>query len=157
MIQVEGKIADMSCNLFFNEYFVLANLANLATGRFRASLLLTVISDGFYGATGKRFVTSCSLFVVFRLLVDKGITVLVSAHKIVWGGVAAHITIYAGGVDIVSTRDGLFNLIVSIGQSLVLSSKHIRRFRRFTNTAWESAVGKGGLPPLALKDSQDQN
>ncbi|HYN24151.1 MAG TPA: hypothetical protein VES69_03805, partial [Pyrinomonadaceae bacterium] len=77
-------------------------------------LRFAVIPDCFYRATGKRFVTSCSLFVVFRLLVDKGITVLVRAHEIVRRGVAAHIAIYAGGVDIVSTSYIFFYAIVSI-------------------------------------------
>ena len=57
--------------------------------------VLPIIADRFNRTTKKCLFTGGDLFLVCRLLINKGITIRIRTHEVIRRGVAADIAIYA--------------------------------------------------------------
>jgi ABC-type transport system involved in Fe-S cluster assembly fused permease/ATPase subunit len=80
----------------------------------RSGDLSTIITDGFDGTTFLGFLAAGFLFVIFRLLINEGITAVIVALEIIRGRFPAKITINALVVHVVFARGVLGISICSV-------------------------------------------
>jgi len=104
------------------------------------SVRFSIISDSLHRTTEQSFLTGRPFFLGERLFMNKRIAVGVGAAEIFRRGVATHVAVDAGRIDVVSTRHVFLYAFVSIRQASsyrlqALSAEHypqsIRRLHRF--------------------------
>jgi hypothetical protein len=82
-------------------------------------LFLAIFAYSFNRAAEQGFFTGRTLFIAYRLFEDKGVAIRVGAPEVFRRRIPTHITIYAGGIDVVSAVYILLHSIVSISQSIL--------------------------------------